>query len=187
MKKSDIYTSGFLKAEVLAEGPGKWGTMTVTVKGIRDHTFEDGKKQAVLSFEEDDRELGLNITNWDTMEELTGEHDSDNWVGHTIELYVDPKVMFAGKRTPAIRIREATGKPAAGGPPPKKPAGGPPPKKAAEVHTKETAWDRWATSSGGSEKVDQEAWQAAIDKVGPDEDAFTSDDWKKVAAVAIPF
>ena len=47
----------------------------------------------------------LNGTNWDALEEITGESDSDVWKGVQIVIYVDPNVMFGAKRIGGVRIR----------------------------------------------------------------------------------
>lgn len=50
--------------------------------------------------------LGLNVTNCETLESLSGSPDPQHWVGLTIQLYVDPQAKHKnGKRGPAIRIR----------------------------------------------------------------------------------
>jgi hypothetical protein len=51
------------------------------------------------------RGIILNGTNWDTLEEITGEPDSDDWAETRIVVYVDPNVKFGSKRVGGIRIR----------------------------------------------------------------------------------
>ena len=47
----------------------------------------------------------LNGTNWDVLEEIAGESDSDAWQGVQIVIYVDPNVKFGARRVGGIRIR----------------------------------------------------------------------------------
>lgn len=51
------------------------------------------------------RGIILNVTMWETLEELTGQPDSDQWKNTQIVVYVDPDVRFGGKRVGGIRIR----------------------------------------------------------------------------------
>lgn len=115
MKKSETYGGNFLKAENLIDGKlpngkPKYNTLTLTICKIESHTFDDGKGQRVLSFENFDKKLGLNVTNWNRIEAITGKDDDDQWIGETIEVFVDPYVEFQGKIIPAIRVREPSGK-----------------------------------------------------------------------------
>ena len=65
---------------------------------------DDRKRKGVVYFENVEKALVLNATNTTTLIELLGE-ESDAWLGQKIEIFTDPKVMFAGKRTPALRLR----------------------------------------------------------------------------------
>lgn len=47
-------------------------------------------------------------TNWNTIEESYGP-DSDSWIGKPLELYVDPNVMYAGKKIGGVRVRIPSG------------------------------------------------------------------------------
>ena len=54
----------------------------------------------------DDRvDLVLNLTNGQTLQDITGSGDSDDWTSRRICLYHEKNVMYAGKRTGGIRIR----------------------------------------------------------------------------------
>lgn len=70
---------------------------------------QDKDIKPVLKFEEDHRGLVLNQTNWGSIEAIHGV-ESDMWIGKRITLYVDPNVMFGGKRVPAIRVRPMVSK-----------------------------------------------------------------------------
>lgn len=113
---SDVYSS-YLKSDVLAKKGGGYGTMQLTIKGSEIAEFDDGKKQIVLHFNEDERGLGLNKTNAEYMKEWTNSDDSDDWKGLKVELWVDTEVRFGGKKIPAIRIRKPGSGAAAGGNP----------------------------------------------------------------------
>jgi hypothetical protein len=51
------------------------------------------------------RGIILNVGNWDSCEEISGQPDSDDWCGTEIVVYEDPSVMFAGKKVGGLRIR----------------------------------------------------------------------------------
>ena len=58
-----------------------------------------------LTFKELDKPLVLNFTNASMMAHITGQEDTDDWIGARVELYNDPTVGFGGKITGGIRIR----------------------------------------------------------------------------------
>ena len=58
----------------------------------------------VLSFKGAKKALPLNMTNWDSVAEITGEGDTARWPGHALELYPTTTTM-QGKTVPCIRIR----------------------------------------------------------------------------------
>ena len=190
---SDVY-SAFIKADALRLPSGQYGTLTLTIKGKPEtSTFDDGQKQRVLSFHEDERQLGLNVTNWNSVAEITGKDDDDYWDGARIELYVDPNVQFGPKRVAAIRIRRPAGVapaapslPPTAPPPPAAPASAPPP-PAAVRKDKNYAWAAWCASAAPNQPVIAK-WNAAIVHIGKPESSFTEADWEQVATFSeIPF
>lgn len=48
--------------------------------------------------------LIVNTVNWMILEDAYGE-ESDDWHGKMVELYVNPDVMFGGKRVGGVRVR----------------------------------------------------------------------------------
>ncbi len=90
----------------------------VILEQIKDMDTEMNKTKAVLyligpSLEGVDISRGiiLNNTNWDSLEEITGKDDSDDWIGTHIEVYVDPNIRFGGKKVGGVRIRKASSQP----------------------------------------------------------------------------
>jgi len=81
----------------------------VTIDDVRPETIVGDRadeEKPVMTFREDMKPLVLNSTNWTTVETAYGE-ESDDWRGHQVELYIDPGIMYAGKRVGGIRIRVA--------------------------------------------------------------------------------
>jgi hypothetical protein len=89
------------------------------------HTIEDvreeevtapGKKpkaKLILYFDGIDKGLVLNQANGDTLFEITGTDDPEQWFGTRVEVYNDHNVMYAGKKLGGIRLRQAPPAPAA--------------------------------------------------------------------------
>lgn len=102
MKKSQVFPSNYLGKEDLAS------PLTVTIGDVRMETVKgDGadEEKAVLHFAEKNlKPMILNNTNWTTLEEAYGD-DSDFWRGKPAEIYVDPGVMYGGKRVGGVRLR----------------------------------------------------------------------------------
>jgi hypothetical protein len=97
MKASDIFTGKSLKAEdILGKEP------VVTIESVERKKFDDGEK-AIVHFVGKEKALVCNRTNWNSIVDITGEEDSDDWTGKRIKLVV-ARVDFQGKRVNAIRI-----------------------------------------------------------------------------------
>ena len=69
---------------------------------------QDAKEKHVLHFE-DQKPLVLNLTNWDTLEEVLG--DSDDWPGQKVKIRC-ARTQFQGKATDGIRLEAIVPKPA---------------------------------------------------------------------------
>ena len=107
MKRTDAFPSSYLKQEDLPRPPG---TMHATIEDVRTETMpsDDKAEKPVMYFANGStKPMVLNGGNWDLLEAAYGE-DSDSWRGKPIELYVDPNVMYAGRRTGGIRVRIAS-------------------------------------------------------------------------------
>ena len=99
MKISKIFPSRWLKAIDL-EADGE----TVTIRKLTmEEVGEERERKPVMSFEEIDRKLVLNVTNANAIADVTGKDDSDDWPGQVIKL-VRCKVQFGAKTVDAIRI-----------------------------------------------------------------------------------
>jgi len=98
------FKSNFLKKEDFPEPK----TLTITGVELREIGFEGQKEEKyVLVFEGLEQGLVLNRQNSDTLVELFGSDDSDDWIGKKITLFHDPHVTFKGRRVGGLRLREA--------------------------------------------------------------------------------
>lgn len=82
----------------------------------KDGTSED---KLIVYFVSQRKRLVCNRINWGSIVEITGEDDTDRWVGHRICLFANPE-RVAGKMMNCVRVRAASA-----------PAKATPPKKAA--------------------------------------------------------
>jgi hypothetical protein len=104
MKTHQLRQSKFLKKED-CDPP-----IQVTIKEVREENVgleEEEKMRWVMFFYEIDKGLVLNVENGDLLTEIIGSDDSDNWLGHKIELWSNPNIKFGGKKVGGVRIREA--------------------------------------------------------------------------------
>lgn len=108
MKRSDAYTSNWLKAKDLLE-QGRGNGLDLTIKASKLSEMDDGAKQVSLSFDEDERALGLNATNFDSLVLMTGKDDSDDWAGMVINVFPHQLDRPYNGATHGIRVRAPRG------------------------------------------------------------------------------
>ncbi|MES0385791.1 MAG: hypothetical protein ABUJ98_14550 [Hyphomicrobium sp.] len=110
MKKYDALPGGYLAKEHFPQ-PTLVTVHSVVMEEVKSDNGPD-KKKPVLYLEKSSnpkldtsRGIILNVGNWDACETITGQPDSDDWVGAQIVVFVDPDVMYAGKKVGGLRIR----------------------------------------------------------------------------------
>lgn len=178
MRRNEVFRGSFLKAEGLHRSDGRYDSLTLTIKGKpEDHEFDDGKTQRVIAFREDERKLGLNQTNWDSIAEISGKDDDDLWDGTRIVIWVDPKVKFGNKYVPAIRVRAPEGQPM-----PDRSA--PPPTASPALLNKAAAWNKILAECGNDKAIATARFMSAFKAVsnGRSDNQFTEKDWADVVA-----
>lgn len=100
MKMNDMFPSNYLKKEDFPVPR----VLTMRAIEMKEIDGDGGKeKKPVLHFH-DSKPLILNKGNATAICELYGD-DPDGWAGKTMEVYNDPSVMYAGKKTGGIRLR----------------------------------------------------------------------------------
>lgn len=102
-RRGEIYSSGWIKASDLLD-TGHPNGLDLTIKNIRTSEMDDGKVQRTLSFEEDDRELGLNVTNWDSLADLFKADDDDAWVGKVCNIHPHKLDRPYNGKTHGVRV-----------------------------------------------------------------------------------
>lgn len=101
MTTHDVFPSKYLKAGDLPEDGTPY---IVTIEEVK--MEEIGKNQdekPVIKFNESNRGMVCNKTNWKTIAKITGSEDSDEWIGKKIGLY-RAEVEFQGEMVEAIRV-----------------------------------------------------------------------------------
>jgi len=103
MTRDQAFPSKYLKA---ADLKGKPCIVTIESAPFEMLKGLDGEEQhkTVLHFKGSEKMMPLNSTNWDSVAEITGCPDSDDWPGKRIELY-PTKTHLGGKQVDCIRIR----------------------------------------------------------------------------------
>ena len=115
-RRNDVFPSKFLVAGDLNGKSIALKILRAPIETLKNKNGEDTK--TVLYFKGAKKSLPLNRTNWDSVADITGEDDSDNWAGHQIELY-PTTTQFGSDVVDCIRIRapaQAELKPARGKP-----------------------------------------------------------------------
>lgn len=101
MKMNEMFPKNFLAKEDIVQ------PTTATIRSVtQEEVAGDGGKElkAVIHFNGNLKQMILNRGNAQTLCDLYGD-DSTAWHGRQIEIYVDPSVMFAGKRVGGLRLR----------------------------------------------------------------------------------
>jgi hypothetical protein len=98
MKAGAAY-GNYLKAADLS---GRRVTVTFEEVTLEEMKGEGGKK-LVAAFAGKDKKLILNRTNADTITDILGTDETEDWIGKTVVLFPS-KTSFQGKRVDCIRI-----------------------------------------------------------------------------------
>jgi hypothetical protein len=101
MNLKEMYPSKYLKKEDFP-APRTFTVKMVCTESIKSDNGNENKP--ILYFQELPKGMVLNRGNGDILGETYG-YDTDLWVGKPVEVYVDPSVMFGGKRVGGLRLR----------------------------------------------------------------------------------
>jgi len=105
----------FLKTEDLL---GKPIRVVVEEVVFQDLKSDQGiERKLVAKFAGKDKGLVLNLTNCESMTQITGTDDYEQWPGHTVILY-PATTKFGNKTVPCLRIRAIVASQPAPPPPP---------------------------------------------------------------------
>jgi len=102
MRKDDAFPGKYLKAGELPEEGQVFTISKVTEEDLG--TAGNKDRKPVVWFQGETKGLVLNVTNFNSIAQVTNEPDTDNWGGHKVTLY-PTEVEFQGKPMLAIRVR----------------------------------------------------------------------------------
>jgi hypothetical protein len=106
MSYKDYFPSKYLKVDDLK---GRKVAATISCCGAEEvGQGPDKTRKLVVRFKETSKGLVMNRVNSDTVSELTGTEDEQEWVGHRIIL-IPSKTDYQGKRVGCIRIEGPEG------------------------------------------------------------------------------
>jgi len=108
MSYKDHFPSRYLKVDDL-----KGRKLSLTITSCASEEVGQGmdkKDKLVVRFKETSKGLVSNRINADTIAEIVGSEDEQDWVGHKVIL-VPSKTEYAGKRVPCIRVEAPGGVP----------------------------------------------------------------------------
>src|SRR5262249_38184750 len=100
--KSEVFLSKWLKPVDLKGQPVVLKIERAVLEGVKFNGKEETK--LVLHFASTGKALTINSTNFDSLVEITGQSDSDNWAGHLIEVFPST-VEVRGETYDCIRVR----------------------------------------------------------------------------------
>lgn len=103
MKIGEAFGGTYLKNTHFEDGDHIYTISAIEQKDVG--TEENPEVKPVLSFAETDMCLVLNRTNANTIEDVLGSDETDDWIGKKITLGRS-KVAFKGERVWAIRVRD---------------------------------------------------------------------------------
>lgn len=102
MKSTDVFLTNYLKKEDVPR------PITLTIASVVTEEIggDNGKEQKAVMYFRDKgiKPMIVNKGNWINIADTYGD-ESDEWIGKPIEIYVDPSVMFGGKRVGGVRVR----------------------------------------------------------------------------------
>jgi len=111
LTRGDVFPSRYLGKDDVQK-PTRSTIADVRMETIKtDHGDEE--KAVMLFTDESMKPMIVNATNWDCLEAAYGL-DTDAWLGKPVEVYVDPGIMFGGRRVGGVRVRIPAGTTVAG-------------------------------------------------------------------------
>lgn len=179
-----VFPSKYLKAAEIKEDT------VLTMTGYQMETLgqgDDAEEKPVIYFEETEKGLACNKTNWETIIGIYGD-ETDDWIGKPITLF-STEVAYGGKMQMGIRIRlkkPAPARPAPRTTAPAKPSNGSPGAKP-EAAARAKAWAAFCekTPSFDDDEAGRKTnWTAALNTIfpGQKEKDLSVPDWQHFKA-----
>ena len=103
MVRIDDFFGNYLKTEDINE------EIDVTIKEVKVEKVgreENADEKIVVYFDKFEKGLILNKVNGEALAEEADSRETEKWIGVKVCLYVDPNVLFGGKRVGGIRVKK---------------------------------------------------------------------------------
>jgi hypothetical protein len=116
VKKTDFWESRYFKAADDLDQP-----LVLTIEKVKRETLKNGDREdtkPVAYFEGTEKGLVLNMTNWDSIADIAGDGDTDEWPGVKVELFAST-VSVKGEVKACVRVRAPKAKKPVAKPTPK--------------------------------------------------------------------
>lgn len=110
MKSYRAYSDGQFLRKDDVKSPQAWTITDVKEQAVT-APGKEPKDKVVLFFDGTHKGLVLNMANGDALYDMTGHEDPEEWIGERVELFVDDKVAYAGKRVGGVRLRKPKDEP----------------------------------------------------------------------------
>jgi hypothetical protein len=105
MKVSQMIKSKFLRKDDIEDDT----PATIKKLSLEDMPGDSGDQRFVLFFKGQDKGMVLNTTTIRMLEKAFGD-ESDDWVGKSVIIYVDPNVSYKGQVVGGLRLRPTSPK-----------------------------------------------------------------------------
>jgi hypothetical protein len=99
MKSTDVFSSRYISAADLKDRD-----VAVTIERVEIEKMPSGEKKPALFFRGKEKAFLLNKTNFNTIADVLGADDTDDWEGKQITIY-PTETDYQGKMVDCIRVR----------------------------------------------------------------------------------
>src|SRR6516225_9866416 len=105
VKRSEAFPSKWLGAADLNRGSAVAAIKVAAFETLKGFDGADTKKKVIIYFAHKLKPLPLNVTNYNSVADIAGTEETDDWAGTKVELFVSREIV-KGKMTDCVRIRK---------------------------------------------------------------------------------
>jgi hypothetical protein len=102
MNREDLFPPKYFRADDFPPAG-----LPVKIEGVTRELIGQGadqKTKPIISFVNQTKRLVMNATNYDSIADILGSSNTDDWAGRIITLYADT-TRYSGKMTPCVRVK----------------------------------------------------------------------------------
>ena len=105
VKRSEAFPSKWLGVIDLNGGSAVAAIKVAAFETLKGFDGADTKKKVIIYFAHKLKPLPLNVTNYNSVADIAGTEETDDWAGTKVELFVSREIV-KGKMTDCVRIRK---------------------------------------------------------------------------------